>query len=473
MASSSSALSDVASDEMHASFFAGVTSALAKSYTLQTHLGRGAYGEVYSATTTPPGASAPVKVAIKKITNCFSQVTEAKRILRELRILRYLDHPNVIRIRDVLQPSDSIFQSLCVVFDYVDLDLRKLISSPQEISIAHVQWITHQLLVALAYLHSAHVLHRDLKPANVLLSETCDVKICDFGLSRVLDETEWRQPPTPTGDGAGTPDRDGAKGGDASPSPARGGGASEVPPAAKPLTRQLTTHVVTRWYRAPELILLQPYTAAIDVWSAACIFAELLTMLPEAGLKAEPNRRKALFPGRSCFPLSPQDGDGKSGVQMDQLAVIFDVLGKPPAEAMAWIDFSFIDDEHSMREELEVIGGAAPRPLQQRYPGAPAAATELLQAMLTFDPARRTGIDEALAHPFFADLPMTAQRVTAKQPVDAATVDFEHREVKLAKVRELVGSEVGEYTRRRALAAKAALQLPPGALKRKRAAGAD
>ena len=57
---------------------------------------------------------------------------------------------------------------------------------------------------------------------------------------------------------------------------------------------------------------------------------------------------------------------------MDQLAVIFDVLGKPPAEAMAWIDFSFIDDEHSMREELEVIGGAAPRPLQQR-PGAPAA----------------------------------------------------------------------------------------------------
>ena len=192
MASSSSALSDVASDEMHASFFAGVTSALAKSYTLQTHLGRGAYGEVYSATTTPPGASAPVKVAIKKITNCFSQVTEAKRILRELRILRYLDHPNVIRIRDVLQPSAPSFESLCVVFDYVDLDLRKLISSPQEISIAHVQWITHQLLVALEYLHSAHVLHRDLKPANVLLSETCDVKVCDFGLSRVLNETQWQ-----------------------------------------------------------------------------------------------------------------------------------------------------------------------------------------------------------------------------------------------------------------------------------------
>lgn len=55
-----------------------------------------------------------------------------------------------------------------------------------------MQWITQQLLVALEYLHSAHVLHRDLKPANVLLSGTCDVKICDFGLARVVDEEDWK-----------------------------------------------------------------------------------------------------------------------------------------------------------------------------------------------------------------------------------------------------------------------------------------
>ena len=67
----------------------------------------------------------------------------------------------------------------------------------------------------------------------------------------------------------------------------------------------MTTHVVTRWYRAPELILLQRYTTAIDIWSFACIFAELLTMLPEG-----PAERNALFPGRSCFPLSPtEDAD--------------------------------------------------------------------------------------------------------------------------------------------------------------------
>ena len=98
-----------------------------------------------------------------------------------------------------------------------------------------MQWITHQLLVALEYLHSAHVLHRDLKPANVLLSETCDVKVCDFGLSRVLNETQW-QPRAVDSPAGGASDAGGT------PSPR-----AEHPPAAKPLTRQLTTHVVTRW----------------------------------------------------------------------------------------------------------------------------------------------------------------------------------------------------------------------------------
>ena len=75
--------------------------------------------------------------------------------------------------------SESAFADLWVCFDYVDLDLRKLIASPQTISIAHVQWITQQLLVALEYLHSAHVLHRDLKPANVLLTEHWVAKVAD------------------------------------------------------------------------------------------------------------------------------------------------------------------------------------------------------------------------------------------------------------------------------------------------------
>jgi len=72
----------------------------------------------------------------------------------------------------------------------------------------------------------------------------------------------------------------------------------------KNMKRDLTGHVVTRWYRAPELILLEKdYGPAIDMWSVGCIFAELLGMMKESA--ATYLDRKPLFPGRSCFPLSP------------------------------------------------------------------------------------------------------------------------------------------------------------------------
>jgi serine/threonine protein kinase len=91
------------------------------------------------------------------------------------------------------------------------------------------------------------------------------------------------------------------------------------------LTKRLTQHVATRWYRAPELILLQPYTSAVDVWAAGCIFAELLSVYEDHAIpkakddtllgdtkRAVKNHslfqgraaNKALFPGGSCFPLS-------------------------------------------------------------------------------------------------------------------------------------------------------------------------
>merc|ERR550537_680835 len=96
--------------------------------------------------------------------------------------------------------------------------------------------------------------------------------------------------------------------------------------------RQLTGHVVTRWYRAPELILLsETYTEAIDVWSFGCIAAEMLNMLRENQPSA--SSRGPLFPGSSCFPLSPEhkkqnsNGTGmNSRGNRDQLNMIFNVI---------------------------------------------------------------------------------------------------------------------------------------------------
>ncbi len=102
-----------------------------------------------------------------------------------------------------------------------------------------MQYFLYQLLRGLKYVHSANVLHRDLKPSNLLVNANCDLKIADFGLARTTSDTNF-----------------------------------------------MTEYVVTRWYRAPELLLnCSEYTEAIDVWSVGCIFMELLN-------------RKPLFPGK-------------------------------------------------------------------------------------------------------------------------------------------------------------------------------
>jgi len=111
----------------------------------------------------------------------------------------------------------------------------------------------------------------------------------------------------------------------------------------KNLKRELTGHVVTRWYRAPELILLEKeYGPAIDVWSVGCIFAELLGMMKESAPTYLD--RKPLFPGKSCFPLSPdraaqEEKHGFPVSKNDQLSIIFDVIGTPNEE-----DISFVTD---------------------------------------------------------------------------------------------------------------------------------
>jgi mitogen-activated protein kinase 1/3 len=110
------------------------------------------------------------------------------------------------------------------------------------------------------------------------------------------------------------------------------------------LKRELSDHVVTRWYRAPELILMEKdYGPGIDMWSVGCIFAELLNMMAEnvGNIKD----RKPLFPGKSCFPLSPDKKivERKNGFPLsanDQLSVIFGVIGTPNDE-----DKSFVLDK--------------------------------------------------------------------------------------------------------------------------------
>ena len=152
--------------------------------------------------------------------------------------------------------------------------------------IDHVKRLLYQTLSGLEYLHSANVVHRDLKPANILVTASCDVRVCDFGLSRQIKKQRSR--------GSMEMDMDQE---DRESLTSQGNTYGSRAPV-----RTLTKHVVTRYYRAPELILLSSeYTEAIDVWSVGCIFAEMATGRP-------------LFPGSS---------------DNDQLNRIFRILGTP------------------------------------------------------------------------------------------------------------------------------------------------
>ena len=160
------------------------------------------------------------------------------------------------------------------------------------------------------------------------------------------------------------------------------------------------------------------YTTAVDVWSLGCIFAELLGMQRENCSKFE--NRAPLFPGSSCYPLSG-DGIGRAsqkqpynlpqsmqvgnaeteGMRVDQLSVIFDIIGTPTEADLRDVE------SLSTPQLAQQLRGMDPKPatdLKTIFPGAEPAALDLLQSMLQFSPLKRISIDDALAHPFMADI---------------------------------------------------------------------
>uniref|UniRef100_A0A0E0PRB7 Protein kinase domain-containing protein n=1 Tax=Oryza rufipogon TaxID=4529 RepID=A0A0E0PRB7_ORYRU len=211
-------------------------------YKIQEIVGKGSYGVVCSAIDQHTGD----KVAIKKIHNIFEHLSDAARILREIKLLRLLRHPDIVEIKHImLPPSRRDFKDIYVVFELMDTDLHQVIKANDDLTKEHHQFFLYQMLRALKYIHTANVYHRDLKPKNILANANCKLKICDFGLARVAFND------TPT-------------------------------------TVFWTDYVATRWYRAPELCgsFFSKYSPAIDTWSIGCIFAEILTGKP-------------LFPGKN------------------------------------------------------------------------------------------------------------------------------------------------------------------------------
>ena len=168
--------------------------------------------------------------------------------------------------------------------EYVESDLKKVIKSSLVLSELHVQVIGYNLLCGLKWVHSAQVLHRDIKPSNILINEDCHIKICDFGLARtvyglhanpfkILDEIKNKLALINS-----------ARFQQGQPQMTEAESKKQLRSILTDHNRErahhqrrLSDHVVTRWYRPPEIILIEKdYGPAVDIWSVGCIMAELL-----------------------------------------------------------------------------------------------------------------------------------------------------------------------------------------------------
>ena len=343
------------------------SSASANRYVKEAELGSGTYGIVYMAKDRLTGNM----VAIKRMNVSSEEEGVPATTIREVCLLKELQHTNIVRLFDVTYQSPK----LTLVFELCEYDLKKFMDqrrppnclsrsesderlsrhraslseggSPSSVKQlnntgssgldiqSEVKCIVKQLLLGIEFMHARHVVHRDLKPQNLLMNANLQLKIADFGLARV--------------DG--------------------------IP------VKKYSHEAVTLWYRSPDVILGSTnYGFSVDMWSVGCIFAEMVVGRP-------------LFNGLT---------------DAEQLYKIFKLLGAPSSQG-----FTQMHLYPSYKSVMESDKGGL---LKNSFPGTfddyirrtdlrklGDDGIDLLKSMLAYDPSSRISAAKALQHPFLAD----------------------------------------------------------------------
>ncbi|KAF0760370.1 cyclin-dependent kinase 9-like [Aphis craccivora] len=228
-------------------------------------IGKGSYGEVFKARDqNDPN----VIVAIKKMITLREEEGFPVTSLREVRILKQLNHDNVIKLIEVCHTKackeNKYRSTFFLVFEFCEHDLAGLIANKEiKFELADIKQFMKQLFDGLFYIHLNKILHRDLKSSNILVTKTGIVKIADFGLSRAFS----------------------------------------IPTIDKP--NNYTNGVVTLWYRPPELLLGERnYGPAIDMWGAGCIMAEFFTRFPV--MQGSSEKSQLMLISSLCGSITPE-----------------------------------------------------------------------------------------------------------------------------------------------------------------------
>jgi len=328
-------------------------------------LGEGAYAAVCEVVDQRTNK----KYAVKKNRDVFSNVADARRILREIKLMIHFDHPHVMGLSGVVPPEPHTRDSYTdcyLIMPRMDTTLSKVIRSKQQLSPRHKQYFIYQIARGLEYMHSGGIIHRDLKPENILVNAAdCKVKITDFGLSRGV-HLDVDSP------------------------------------------QKLTEYVVTRWYRAPEVMCCSRlYDYQIDTWALGCISAELYN-------------RRPIFKGRN---------------HIEQLQLIFHYMGTP--KDLSWIQTP---------DALKWIAGMPKKPpqdLSKIMPGADEGAKQFISQLLITNPNERPTITKAIAHPWMREF--AQPRDYKKCPEFNISFEYEKRIKTNFGVRHMMYTELTQY----------------------------
>jgi len=349
-----------------------------KSYEkLGEPIGEGTYGTVWRARCRTTGQT----VAMKKVVLRNERQGFPVTAIREVRALRKLDHPNVVSLVDVCAASPAVSSetgvsagpgSAYLIFEYAPSDLTGLLAyRKQRLKLPEIKCLIRQLANALDFCHMKGIMHRDLKPSNVLITANGELKLCDFGLSR-----EFK------GEG------------------------------------NYSTRVITLWYRPPELLLgATRYDHSVDVWSAGCIFGELLAGYPLFPESSELRVFRKICERCGVLAADKWPDELRRLPQWDKFA--------PPATADG---------------VCENTAAGAPSPViwQDLTARHGAASVELLKWMLSLDTSKRITADAVLAHPFFSQEPKACQpsEIKINQHLSCHELDVKRHREKLREEKE-------------------------------------
>lgn len=270
-------------------------------------VGEGTFGQVVLARRNR------TKYALKRMNESRGGLSVTT--IREIQLLRTMDHPNIIRLVEMVVDGSDVY----MVFPYVSHDLNRFIRS-NRLEKDDVRHILHQIARGVQYIHGRGVIHRDLKSANILLDRRLHVRIADFGMARHTTKTGMYTP-----------------------------------------------GMVTLWYRAPEVLLGAPYTAAVDVWSLGCIATEMLF-------------------GHMVF---------QGSTELLQLEMIIHACGSI--------------NEHSYPGVQDLPGFRAvrlpqsPRRIEAMVEKHDPSAASVVSSMLCINPSRRASIESVCADRYFAE----------------------------------------------------------------------